>query len=247
VAGTLIASLPAAVEETMLPMIMDDPAPGPYFDVGDGTRVRRTPAFVHLEWQAQSGEWCNWYVPLDDDPQLRTRGGFVHMHQTMVMSRALALRARGSAAANLVEQAAPNATALARHQQARVGGVQTAVLHIPYVHYDGQQATNLGLTLDEAAIQTLLIVVYPSPLGERVDLDWGQRSAVALETAWTIFQEVSALEDEIARHGPGAHRRLLASPTGNWVDRVGGAVDVVNSAGEILGAVAKIAKAMAGP
>lgn len=242
-----ITNLPAAVEVRMLPMIMDDPAPGPFFDVGEGARVRRTPDFVHVEWQAASGEWCNWYVALSDDPQLNTSGGFVHMHQTMVMSRALALRARGSAAADLVEQAAPNATALARHHQARVTGVQTAALQLPYPDYDRQQAKNLGLSPEEAAMQTLLLVVYPSPLGVEVDLDWGQRSAVALETAWTIFQEVSNLEEEIVRQGPGAHRRLLDSPNGNWVDRVGGAIDVVNSAGEILGAIAKMAQGIAGP
>ena len=115
----------------------------------------------------------------------------------------------------IVEQAAPNATALARHHTAKVGGVHTAVLHLPYADYNHQQAESIGLPLEDAALQT-----------------------VTVETAWTLYKEVVALEEEIQRQGPGAHRRLL--------DRVGGAVDVVNSFGEIVAAVAKVAKVLAG-
>lgn len=243
-AGIRIASLPATADTVLRPLVMDDPADGPHHEVA-GVRVRRTPSFLHLEGPMEVGGWCNWYV--DITLGLQQRASLVNMHQTMLMSRALARRAPRSAAATIAEKAAPNATALARHYSAKVGGVDTAVLHLPYADYDRQQAKSLGLALEEAALVTLLIVTYPSPLGELVDAGWVQRSALAVETGWTLLQEVSALEEEIASQGPGAHQRLLASPTGNWVDRVGGAVDVVNSIGDIVGAVAKVAKTLAGP
>jgi hypothetical protein len=102
--------------------------------------------------------------------------------------------------------------------------------------------------LEDAALQTLLIVIYPQPLPELVDDAWVQQSSLTAETAWTLYREVATVEDELQRLGPGSHRRLLASPKGkSWTDGLGGAVDVINNAGDIIGAIAKVAKIVSGP
>ena len=140
-AGIRIASLPATAKTVLRPMVIDSPADGPYHEVA-GVRVRRTSAFLHLEGPMEVGGWCNWYVDLT--PGLERRASLVNMHQAMVMSRVLARRAPRSAAATIVEKAAPNAIALARHYQAKVGGVDAAVMHFRIRNTTANRPTTSG-------------------------------------------------------------------------------------------------------